>query len=95
MKQMTTQDIVRKSDVVKDNNLDWKRVYAGMHYSIEQNTHRVMRVENTLFWLKLLPNDAVNVVAFSSAPSKILSKQVDELEKALKAAGLRIKETPQ
>jgi hypothetical protein len=90
MKEMTTQDIVRNSDVVKENNLDWKRVYTAMHQTIEKNTHRVVRVDNTLFWVELLPNDEINFTVISSEPDEVIDKQFEQFRKAIATAGLRI-----
>jgi len=90
MAEMTTQDIVRKSDAMKNKKFDWKQIYSAMHQTIKNNTHRVVRVENTLFWVKLLPENEVTFMAFSSEPDSVQKKHFEEFKKAINAAGLKV-----
>jgi hypothetical protein len=52
-KQMTTQEIVKNSTEVKQNDLDWEQVYVALHKSIASNKYRMFRQGNTLFWIRI------------------------------------------
>ena len=96
MAEMTTQDIIKKSDEVKESGMDWKDVYKAVYGTVMMNTHRVLRSGNTLAWLELLPNDAVRVDTFNADTPKNYIKNLREFAKALDKAGFKsaILETP-
>lgn len=90
MKELTTQEIVKRDFDVKKSGADWRKVYVAMAQTIEANTHRVVRVYNTLFWLKLLPNDQVTYTILTADPPNRATKIMDEFRKVLDAAGLQV-----
>lgn len=90
MKQLTTQEIVKRDPNIKKSGQDWRKIYYVMAKSIEANTHRVIRVANTLFWMKLLPNKQVQVQVISADPKESLKSHAEEFMKALEAAELTL-----
>ena len=67
--------------------MDWKRVYAAVALSIQNNTHRVMRSGNTLLWIKLLPQKTVQMYVFNADTQKNFLKNMKEFAKALDKSG--------
>lgn len=96
MAEMTTQEIIQKSDEVKAGNMDWKDVYKAVYGTVMMNTHRVLRSGNTLAWIELLPNDSARVDTFNADTPKNYVKNLREFAKALDKAGFKsaIVETP-
>lgn len=96
MTEMTTQEIIQKSDEVKAGGMDWKDVYKAVYGTVMMNTHRVLRSGNTLAWIELLPNDAARVDTFNADTPKNYVKNLREFAKALDKAGFKsaIVETP-
>ncbi len=83
----STQDIIKESDEVKEMGMDWKRVYAAVALSIQNNTHRVMRSGNTLLWIKLLPQKTAQMYVFNADTQKNFLKNMKEFAKALDKSG--------
>ena len=83
----STQDIIKESDEVKEMGMDWKRVYAALALSIQNNTHRVMRSGNTLLWIKLLPQKTAQMYVFNADTQKNFLKNMKEFAKALDKSG--------
>lgn len=83
----STQDIIKESDEVKEMGMDWKRVYAAVALSIQNNTHRVMRSGNTLLWVKLLPQKTAQMYVFNADTQKNFLKNMKEFAKALDKSG--------
>jgi hypothetical protein len=90
MKELSTQEIVKRDPEVRESGTDWRKVYVAMAQTIEANTHRVVRVYNTLFWLKLLPNDQVTYTILTADPPNRAPKIMEEFQKVLKSAGLQV-----
>lgn len=90
MKELTTQEIVKRDPEVRERKVDWRKLYVAIAQTVEANTHRVVRVYNTLFWLKLLPNDQVTYVVLTADPPNRAPKIMDEFRKVLSAAGLQV-----
>ena len=90
MKELSTQEIVKRDPEVRSSDVDWRRVYAAIAETVEANTHRVVRVYNTLFWLKLLPNDQVTYTILTADPPNRAPKIMEEFRKVIDAAGLQI-----
>jgi hypothetical protein len=90
MNQLTTQEIVKRDPGVKKSGQDWRKIYYVMAKSIEANTHRVMRVQNTLFWLQLLPNNQVSYIILTADPPNRASEIMEEFRKALSVAELQV-----
>lgn len=88
-KQMTTQEIIRDSDEVKEAKADWKQVYAAVYTTIQQNTHRVLRHGNTLAWIELLPDDVARLFIFNADTHKNFLKNMKEFAKALDRGGFK------
>jgi hypothetical protein len=89
MKEMTTQEIIRESDEIKEGNVDWKKAYATVYMTVQQNTHRVLRHGNTLAWLKLLPNDSAQMFIFNADTPKNFLRNMKEFAKAIDKAGFK------
>ena len=87
MADKTTQDIIKQSDEVKEMGMDWKRVYAAVATSIQNNTHRVMRSGNTLLWVKLMPQKTAQMYVFNADTPKNFLKNMKDFAKALDKAG--------
>lgn len=83
----STQDIIKESDEVKEMGMDWKRVYAAVALSIQNNTHRVMRSGDTLLWIKLLPQKTAQMYVFNADTQKNFLKNMKEFAKALDKSG--------
>lgn len=90
MKELSTQEIVKRDPEVRGSDVDWRRVYVAIAETVEANTHRVVRVYNTLFWLKLLPNDQVTYTILTADPPNRAPKIMAEFRKVIDAAGLQI-----
>lgn len=90
MKQLTTQEIVKRDPELKKSGKDWRKVYYVMAKSIEANQCRVIRVANTLFWMQLLPDKKVKVMMFTADPRSELRKHAEEFRKALAKAELTL-----
>lgn len=87
MKELSTQDIIKKSDELKDVGRGWEEVYTAIYTSIANNTHRVLRTGNTLLWIKLLPNKSAQMYVFNADPPKQFLKNMKEFAKALDRVG--------
>jgi len=83
----STQDIIKESDEVQEMGMDWKRVYAAVALSIQNNTHRVMRSGDTLLWIKLLPQKTAQMYVFNADTQKNFLKNMKEFAKALDKSG--------
>ena len=90
MAEMTTQDIVKNSDEVRDQNLDWKQVYTRLHNASASNKYRIFRTNNTLFLVKIMENNVGQVFTFNADAKNKLISNVLEFLKALKAAKYKI-----
>ena len=87
---MTTQDIVKNSDEVRDQNLDWKQVYTRLHNASASNKYRIFRTNNTLFLVKIMENNVGQVFTFNADAKNKLISNVLEFLKALKVAKYKI-----
>ena len=83
---MTTQDIVKNCDELKDSGQDWKQVYAALHSMLESNQYRIMRAGNTLFLIKLLEQGTAQMFVFNADGQKNFLRNTKEFFKAMKAA---------
>ena len=90
MKELSTQEIVKRDPSLRKAGVDWKQAYYAIHKTIENNTHRVLRVKNTLFWVELLPNDQIKFVVLTAEPQNVLIDRAAEFAKAVDKAGLEI-----
>jgi hypothetical protein len=83
---MSTQDIVKNCDEIKDSGQDWKQAYAALHSMLESNQYRIMRAGNTLFLIKLLEQGTAQMFVFNADSPKNFLKNTKEFFKAMKAA---------
>ena len=90
MKELSTQEIVKRDPSIKEAGADWKKIYALMHDTINKNTHRIMRSGNTLFWYQLLPNKQIKFIVVTADPENQLGARTQEFQRAAEAAGLKI-----
>jgi hypothetical protein len=90
MKQISTQEIVKRDPTIKEAGVDWERVYALMYDTIKKNTHRIMRSGNTLFWYQLLPNKQIKFIVMTADPENQIGARTQEFQRAAEAAGLQI-----
>jgi len=90
MAEMTTQDIVKNSDEVRDQNLDWEQVYIRLHNASASNQYRIFRTNNTLFLVKIMENNVGQVFTFNADAKNKLISNVLEFLKALKVAKYKI-----
>jgi hypothetical protein len=84
--EMTTQDIVKNCDEIKDSGQDWKQVYASLHAMIESNQYRIVRAGNTLFLIKLLGQGTAQMFVFNADSQKKFLRNTKEFFKAMKVA---------
>jgi len=83
---MSTQDIVKNCDEIKDSGQDWRQAYAALHSMLESNQYRIMRAGNTLFLIKLLEQGTAQMFVFNADSPKNFLKNTKEFFKAMKAA---------
>jgi len=89
MKQMTTQNIVKNSTEVKENNLDWTKVYATLQESIKTDQYRVFRANNTLFWIRIDSPGVAQMYVFNADSYKNLFRNMKDFAMALHKAGYK------
>ena len=88
-KRMTPQEIVQNSTEVKESKMDWKKVYAALHASIESNKYRIMRKGNTLFWFRIDKPQVAQMYVFNADSYKNLFRNMKEFAQAMHKAGYR------
>ena len=89
-KEMTPQDIVKNSGFPEKHNSEWENVYALLHDTIEKNTHRVVRTENTLFWVELHKDGNASVEIISADKPEDLDSRVMEFLRAVQFGKFKI-----
>lgn len=85
--RMTPQEIVKNSTEVKESKMDWKKVYAALHASIESNKYRIMRHGNTLFWYKIDKPKVAQMYVFNADNYKNVFKNTTMFAQAMHKAG--------
>jgi len=88
MKELTTQEIVKRDKSLKESGVSWKHVYYLMHQTINKKTHRIMRSGNTLFWYQILPDKQISVTMLTADSDDKLRQKYEEFAKACEVAGL-------
>jgi len=86
---MTTQEIVKNSNEVKESGIDWKKAYLVLHQSIESNQYRVVRNGNTLFWFRIDSPSVAQMYVFNADSYKNLFRNFKEFAKAMHVAGFK------
>jgi hypothetical protein len=72
-KQMSTQDIIKRSEELHGTGYDWKKTYAGIHKLLETNQFRILRESNTLFLIRILsPKNAAMFVFDADTPKNFI-----------------------
>jgi hypothetical protein len=89
-KQMTTQDIVKNSDEIKNMDISWEKMYAILHEAIKSNKYRILRSGNTLFVIKILSDTEAQLNVFNAEKSfKDYIRNIKEFGKAMEKAGYK------
>jgi hypothetical protein len=86
MAEMTTQDIVKNSDEVRDHNLDWETTYASLVLAVKSNEYRVLRTNNTLFLIHIDSPGVAQVYTFNADSKHRFLGNMKEFLKAMKVA---------
>jgi len=88
--RMTPQEIVKNSDWVKKYGWDWKRLYATLYKAQENsNEFRLLRENNTIFFIQIISPGVANVDVFNADPDKIFKNNIIVGINALKNAGYK------
>jgi hypothetical protein len=90
MKELSTQEIVKRDKSLKEAGVSWKHVYYLIHETIKKKTHRIMRSGDTLFWYQILPNKQIAVTMFTADPEDKLREHYESFQKACETAGLSL-----
>jgi hypothetical protein len=84
--RMTTQDIVKNCTEVKENKLDWKKVYASVYQSVATNKYRVFRQGNTLFWIRIDSPGVAQMFVLNADSYKHLLRNTSDFIQAMHRA---------
>jgi hypothetical protein len=88
VEQMTTQDIVRNSDEMKNNaHLDWKETYAALYESLKSDKYRIMRENNTLFWYRIDEPSVAQLFIFNADKPVMFLHNLRGFFQAIQSAG--------
>jgi hypothetical protein len=87
--QMTTQDIVRNCDELRNSDANWEKVYVLLYKSVESNKYRIMRCNNTLFWYRLDSKSVAQLFILNADSGRKLIRNLHEFIKAMKKAGFK------
>jgi len=87
--EMTTQDIIKNCQEMKDSEMDWKKMYIFLRESIKSNKYRMMRSGNTLFWYRLDEPKVAQMFVFNADSYKNLLRNMQEFAKAMHLAGFK------
>lgn len=89
-KEMTTQDIVKNSDEIKNMDISWEKMYALLHEAIKSNKYRVLRSGNTLFLIKIISETEAQLNVFNAEKSfKDYVRNIRDFGKAMINAGYK------
>ena len=88
-KEMTTQEIIRDCQEMKDSQMDWRMMYYFIRESINSNKYRMMRSGNTLFWYRLDEPKVAQMYVFNADSYKDLLRNMQEFAKAMHLAGFK------
>jgi hypothetical protein len=89
-KEMTTQDIVKNSDEIKNMDISWEKMYAILHEAVKSNKYRILRSGNTLFVIKILSSTEAQLNVFNAEKSfKDYIRNIKEFGKAMEKAGYK------
>jgi hypothetical protein len=87
--RMSTQDIIKNCNELKDSEHGWEQVYAMIHKSIESNQYRVLRNGNTLFWIKIIEPKVAQMFVFNADTNKNFFRNMKEFAHAMDKAGYK------
>jgi hypothetical protein len=87
--RMTTQDIVKNCQELKNSEMDWKRMYVVLQQSIKSNQYRMMRSGNTLFWYRIDEPKVAQMYVFNADTYKNLLRNMQDFAKAMHASGFK------
>jgi hypothetical protein len=86
MAEMTTQDIVKNCDEVKEGKLDWLKVYAILTEALKTNKYRMLRTNNTLFLIRIDSPGVAQMYIFNADTKHRLMGNMREFLKAMQVA---------
>jgi hypothetical protein len=89
MTRMTTQEIIKNSQELKDSDMDWKKMYAILLNSVKTNKSRIMRNDNTLFWYRIDEPGVAQMYVFNADTYKNLLRSMQGFAKAMHIAGFK------
>lgn len=87
--EMTTQEIIKNCQELKDSGVDWKKMYAILRESINSNQYRMMRSGNTLFWYRLDEPKVAQMYVFNADSYKNLLRNMQDFAKAMHLSGFK------
>lgn len=82
--RMSTQEIVKNSNEIKNSGKNWKDAYAVIYQSISTNKYRLMRNGNTLFWYRIDSPGIAQMYVLNADSYKHLFRNLIEFMKAMK-----------
>ena len=85
--RMTEQEIIKKSPHFEDYGMDWKDLYYNVHQSIQSNKYRVIRQNNTLFWIEIVSPGVAKLAIFNADSYKTFLRNIQEFSKAMIISG--------
>lgn len=88
-KRMTTQEIVKNSNYIKEAKADWKQAYANLYESLQSKKYRLMRKGDTLFWYRIDKPHVAQVFIFNADSYKNLFLNLEDFAKAMHVAGYK------
>jgi hypothetical protein len=84
---MTTQEIVRNCDEVRNAKANWEEIYIALHRSLKTNKYRIMRSNNTLFWYRIDSPTVAQMYIFNADSGRKLIRNLHEFLKAMSKVG--------
>ena len=85
--KMSTQDIVKHCDELKEFDMPWEKVYAVLHKSLESNEYRILRSGNTLFWIHILEPNKAQMFIFNADTPRNFIRNFRDFAHAIQKAG--------
>jgi hypothetical protein len=87
--KMSTQDIVKNSNEIKESGLDWKQVYAAVYEAVQNQNYRIIRHNNVLFWYRIDSPSVAQMFVFNADSYKNLFRAFKEFANAMKLSGFK------
>jgi hypothetical protein len=87
--RMTEQEIIKKSPHFEDYDADWKDLYYTVYQSIQSNKYRVIRSNNTLFWIEIVSPGVAKLAIFNADSYKNFLRNIREFSRVMKVSGYK------